>query len=149
MGSAGQLFLALGAALALAALSLAGVAALLVRLPADFFIRPPREAGAGPRSPAALFRLVGKNLLGLALVAVGVVLAVPGVPGQGLLTLLLGVVLLDIPGKARLERALLGRPGVLRGLNRLRARYGRPALAPPPARRPEGNAAEERKGPHA
>jgi hypothetical protein len=59
------------------------------------------------------------------------VLSIPGIPGQGVLTMLVGVLLLDFPQRQRLERALLGRPGVLPALNRLRARFGRPPLRPP------------------
>jgi hypothetical protein len=36
--------------------------------------------------------------------------------------------LLDLPGKRRVEQALVRRPGVLRFINRLRARYRRPPL---------------------
>jgi hypothetical protein len=40
----------------------------------------------------------------------GIILALPGVPGQGILTVLIGVMLLEFPGKRRLERAIVGRP---------------------------------------
>ena len=72
--------------------------------------------------------VVGKNLLGVVLVIVGVILSLPGVPGQGLLTILLGVMLLDLPGKRRMEQWLVSRPNVLRFVNKLRERYGRPPL---------------------
>jgi len=71
---------------------------------------------------------VGKNLLGLVLVALGVVLSVPGVPGQGLLTILIGIILLDFPGKRALVQRLVGRPAVLGAINRLRARFRRPPM---------------------
>ncbi len=45
-------------------------------------------------------------------------------PGQGLLTLLIGLLLLNFPGKYRLERWLVRRPGVLRTLNWVRRRRG-------------------------
>ena len=66
--------------------------------------------------------------LGLLLIVVGVILSIPGVPGQGLLTIVVGVMLLDIPGKHRLVRAVVRRKGVLKNLNRLRASFGRPPL---------------------
>jgi UPF0716 family protein affecting phage T7 exclusion len=71
---------------------------------------------------------IGKNLLGAVLVVVGIVLSLPGVPGQGLLTVLVGVLLLDVPGKRRLELAIVRRPAVLRTINRLRRRFGRKPL---------------------
>lgn len=109
-------------------LSLIAVTAVLVSLPADYFgERAP--AAAWPRSP--LLRAAwrgGKNLLGLVLVALGVLLSVPGVPGQGLLTIVIGFVLLDFPGKRALERRLVTRPPVIGAINRLRARFGRPPM---------------------
>ena len=72
--------------------------------------------------------IVGKNLLGLLHVAIGLLLSVPGVPGQGALTILIGVMLLDLPGVRRLERWLVRRPSVYRTINRIRARFGKPPL---------------------
>ena len=63
----------------------------------------------------------------------GIILSVPGVPGQGLLTMLVGLVLLDIPGKRRLELKLVSRPRVVRAINRLRKRFSRPPLLTTPA----------------
>jgi hypothetical protein len=49
-------------------------------------------------------------------------------PGQGLLTLLAGLLLLDLPGKRRLERRIIGSPRVLGVVNALRKRWKRPPL---------------------
>jgi hypothetical protein len=109
-------------------LSLVAVTAVLVSLPSDYF-RGEAAISAWPRSP--LLRVawrLGKNLLGLALVALGLVLSVPGIPGQGLLTILIGLILVDFPGKRALERRLVARPAVLGAINRLRARFGRPPM---------------------
>jgi hypothetical protein len=112
-----------------ALVSLAATAAVLIRLPADYFACNPR-AGACPTRPRYIHwpLLAVKNLTGLALVALGLVLSLPGVPGQGLLTILIGAMLLDFPGKRRLERWLVRRRGVLGTINKVRARYGRPPL---------------------
>jgi hypothetical protein len=72
--------------------------------------------------------LILKNLLGAALVLFGVVMSLPGVPGQGVLTILMGVMLLDFPGKRQLELKLVSRPKVLRAINRIRHRFKRPPL---------------------
>jgi hypothetical protein len=98
-------------------------AAVPLTLPADYL-----RAG-DVRARHWTLRIV-RNVAGVLLVAVGVVLSVPGVPGQGVLTILAGATLIDFPGRDRLVRALIGRPAVLRALNRLRARFGRPPLAP-------------------
>jgi hypothetical protein len=49
-------------------------------------------------------------------------------PGQGVLTILLGIALLDLPGKRHLERRLIALPTVLRTINKLREKFGRPPL---------------------
>lgn len=103
---------------------------VLVLLPEDHFIRNPSPGSSwGP--PWKLFLRVLKNLAGLALVVLGVVLSIPGVPGQGLLTIFAGLLLLDLPGKRRLELALLGRGILRRAVDRLRARFGRRPLRLP------------------
>ena len=58
----------------------------------------------------------------------GVLMAMPGVPGPGILTLLIGIMLLDFPGKRRLERRLISRSKVLETINRLPRRCGKPPL---------------------
>jgi hypothetical protein len=123
--------LALGVALffLFAGASLAFTGIILVRLPADYFLGPHAPAFWNDRHPA--LRVVGriaKNFMGVVLVVVGIILSLPGVPGQGVLTILIGLLCLDLPGKRRLEQRLVTRPRVLGFINRLRARYGRPPL---------------------
>ena len=60
--------------------------------------------------------------------ALGIVLSLPGVPGQGILTILLGIMLLDFPGRRKLEHKLVSRPQVLKTINKLRHRFGKPPL---------------------
>jgi hypothetical protein len=69
-----------------------------------------------------------KNILGVFLIALGVILSLPGVPGQGILTILLGLIMIDIPGKRPLEARIIKRPAVLSAINKLRQRYGKPEL---------------------
>jgi hypothetical protein len=66
--------------------------------------------------------------LGLVLIVIGTILALPGIPGQGLLTVLIGIMLLTCPGKRTWERKLLRLPHVLTAINRLRKRFGKPPL---------------------
>jgi len=58
----------------------------------------------------------------------GIVLSLPGVPGQGILTILLGIIMLDIPGMRPLEARIIQRPAVLGAINKLRARFSKPPL---------------------
>ena len=50
------------------------------------------------------------------------------VPGQGVLTILVGVLLCDFPGKRTLERKLVVRPLALSTINKIRLRYKRPPI---------------------
>jgi hypothetical protein len=115
--------------------SLVGSAALAVvvlnRLPADYLRREHPSLSRAPRPRWKQVPLtIGKNLLGALLVAAGVVMSVPGVPGQGLLTIVIGVMLLDFPGKLAMERRLMMRPSVFKNINKLRTRFGKAALLP-------------------
>src|SRR5262245_3703164 len=78
----------------LAAVSVFVTVFIVVRLPADYFARrspPPLFEG---RHPALqIIGKVAKNFLGFALVVAGVIMLFT--PGQGVLTILLGVMLLD------------------------------------------------------
>lgn len=72
--------------------------------------------------------VIAKNLLGVFLVILGIILSLPGVPGQGLLTILLGLIMLDIPGKRPLEARIIKRPTILAAINNLRARFNKSPL---------------------
>jgi len=103
--------------------------ALVVWLPADHFSRLPAGDAGWRKDPVLRWSvLILKNALGVVLLPVGVVMVIPGVPGPGLVFILLGVSLLDFPGKRRLERRLLAVPSVLRFLNSVRKRFNRPPL---------------------
>lgn len=99
---------------------------IIARLPTDHFQRrlrddhrPLFERYAG----ALLIWLIIKNVLGALFLLAGVAMLV--LPGQGILTMIIGISLLNFPGKHRLERALVQRPRVLRSLNWIRRRFGR------------------------
>ena len=110
-------------------LNLAIVSAILVKLPADHFRKNRKtKFWAGPRPALHAAKVIGKNIAGVLLVALGIVLSLPGVPGQGLLTILLGIMLLDFPGRDRLEQKLLSKPTIVNTINRLRERFGKPPL---------------------
>src|SRR5262245_3710834 len=106
---------------------------VVVRLPANYFTqapRPIRRCHSQATGSRVLWHL-GKNLLGLLIVLVGVVMLL--LPGQGILTILIGLMLLDFPGKQRLERRLVQQPSVWRAINWMRAKAHQPALELPTA----------------
>ncbi len=125
--------IAIGAGVFLASLlgSAIGAAVVLCRLPVDHLRRETATAFEGrPRWQRVLLK-IAKNMIGLFVVVLGVALSLPGVPGQGLLTILVGVMLLDLPGKQRFERRLMTKPSVFTAINAIRARFGRAPLLPP------------------
>ena len=105
------------------------VAWLVIRLPATYFCDTyPRDVW-GNRHPVLRWTaLLLKNFLGILLVVLGGIMSLPIIPGPGILILVLGVMLLDFPGKRRLEQWLVRRATVLKAMNRLRQRYGKPPL---------------------
>lgn len=100
----------------------------LVKLPADYFVADPKRRTSHQPDPARWLRFAGRNLLALALIVLGIVLSLPGIPGQGILTILLGIMISDFPGKQKLERKIAGFPRVLEAINHLRARFAKPPL---------------------
>ena len=111
------------------AISLAIVSFIMVKIPADYFRKDkPRELWADKPPIVRFLGIFVKNLLGLLLVALGIVMSIPGVPGQGILTILLGIMLLDFPGKRDLEYRLVSQPRVLNAINKLRHRFGKDSL---------------------
>ena len=123
-----------GLSLLAAVATVIGIPWVVIRLPQDYFTRPKRvvwRTSAEAPLLALVFGLL-KNLLGMVLIILGLIMLVT--PGQGVLTLLIGLLLMNFPGKYRVERWLVLRPGVLRGLNWLRLRQGQlPFDAPPDA----------------
>ncbi len=122
-------------ALSLSAITFLGtliaVPILVVRIPPDYFTGRRRRRIEDPAHPLRRLALrLAKNLAGWVFIFAGIVMLV--VPGQGLLTIVIGLMLVDFPGKYRFERWLVSRPPVLRSINWLRRRRGRPALEPPP-----------------
>jgi hypothetical protein len=102
---------------------------VLVRVPPDYF--KGKERKASKKRP--LWLKILKNIGGVLLIGVGLVLSVPGIPGQGLLMVLAGLMVVDIPGKFKVERKILSLRPIRNAANRLRAWRGRPPLQFPKA----------------
>lgn len=95
---------------------------LAVRIPEDYFAKRRR-----PRTPFAdthpFLRWIGlilKNILGVVLVIAGIAMLI--LPGQGLLTVAIGILLMDFPGKHRMEKRIIRVGPVLKSINWLRNR---------------------------
>lgn len=122
---------ALGAGLFLLSLafSFASIAVVMVKIPADYFSAEyQHNFMPNSRRHVRWGAMIAKNLFGVFLILLGIVLSLPGVPGQGILTILLGLIMLDIPGKRPLEARIIKRPAVRAAIDNLRARYNKPPL---------------------
>ena len=108
--------------------SLALLPVIIVRMPHDYFTRKhePGEVGGGV---GWLFLRLVKNVLGVVIAMLGVLLIFT--PGQGLLSILLGLILIDFPGKHAVVRRILRNGRVVAAANRWRAKFGKPALEHP------------------
>jgi hypothetical protein len=114
--------------LAVSVLGLIVVPMAIVRIPADYFLgpHPPRLPWANAHPVLRVFLTLAKNVLGLSLVLAGIAMLV--LPGQGLLAILVGAMLVDFPGKRPAELALIRMKRVHAVLNWVRRRAGRDAL---------------------
>lgn len=104
---------------------------LMVRIPPDYFSRP-----ASQEVSQSLFTkmlrflfLLARNVVGLMLLCIGVILLF--LPGQGVLTIFAAVVVMDFPGKRRLESWIVSRKPVWSVVSALRKKCHRPQLIPP------------------
>ena len=125
----GKVALFVGLFLLSIAFSFASIAVVMVKIPANYFSS--HYVHDFLPNSSWLVRwgaVVAKNVFGVFLIGLGIILSLPGVPGQGFLTILLGLIMLDIPGKRPLEARIIKRPSILSAINRFRARYNKPPL---------------------
>lgn len=99
---------------------------LIVRIPEDYFIRRPVLDWTGRHPLLHIVLVILKNLLGGILLLAGVAMLL--LPGQGLLTILMGLLMIDFPNKRRWEARLFRVKSVQNAANWIRRRYGHPPL---------------------
>jgi len=104
---------------------------VVAKLPADYFISEKREPARKTRKNPFLWTLLSfvKNLLGLFLILVGIAMLV--LPGQGTVTILIGLAISNFPGKYKLERRIASQPAVGDTLNKIRKFTGATPLLMP------------------
>ena len=96
---------------------------LVGQIPSDYF--------SHPRDPHPWHILLQphtilRNALGLPIVLAGIAMLV--LPGQGVLTILVGLGVMNFPGKFALERWIITRKGVLLAINWIRQKANHPPL---------------------
>ncbi|KRP37201.1 MAG: hypothetical protein ABS34_03835 [Opitutaceae bacterium BACL24 MAG-120322-bin51] len=127
-----QLLQLLGSlSLLLLALTLVALALMVITLPEDYFTRDHRAPASFMHPHPLPWRALSllKNLLGILFILVGIALLV--LPGQGALTILIGLTMTNFPGKYRLERRMMRQPAINKMLNRIRKLAGKPRLEVP------------------
>ncbi len=99
---------------------------LVALIPSDYFIK---KNNSEFRSNYPIFWLVSiiiKNLVGYTLIFGGILMLV--LPGQGLFTIFVGLMLSNYPGKFYIERKFIAIPSVLRAINWLRKKSNTPPI---------------------
>lgn len=103
--------------------TLVAIPFLVARIPQNYFTTMSRPRFSGARG--WLFLSV-KNLLGIVFLCAGILMLV--LPGQGILTIVFGLSLLNFPRKRRFIRWLVSKPLVYRPLDWLRRKTHSPPL---------------------
>jgi hypothetical protein len=99
----------------------------MIKIPADYFSSTyVREINHDKHFSLRWATFIVKNVIGFLLIIAGTVMIFT--PGPGVPTILLGLIMMDIPGKRPLEARIIKRPEILETVNNLRARYNKPPL---------------------
>lgn len=98
---------------------------LITRLPTTYFLSDTRQLPSD-RKPRFAFRLTLmflKNTIALLVLLAGVFMLI--VPGQGVLTIILALFLLDFPQKFKLQQWLIQQPSIRNTANWLRKKHNK------------------------
>ena len=106
--------------------SLISIKWLVALIPTNYFIKKNMVKSKKSYSFIWLISIIVKNLIGYTLILGGLLMLV--LPGQGLFTILMGLVLSNYPGKYNIERKFISIPSVLRTVNWLRKKSNKPPL---------------------
>lgn len=109
------------------AVSYVAVIFVMVKIPADYFSSSYVKNHQNDKN--FMYRWGGtilKNIVGFLIILLGIAMIFG--PGPGALTILLGLIMMDIPGKRPLETKLIKQPTVFNAINNLRSKYNKPPL---------------------
>ncbi|MFZ5796806.1 MAG: hypothetical protein C4563_03505 [Desulfobulbus sp.] len=109
--------------------SLLAIPWLIGRLPVDYFIQHRRKVEERHKQHplAARIIFVVRNGFGTLFLLAGIAMLL--LPGQGIITILIGISLMDFPRKHLLVDALIRRPRVAKTLNWLRRKQNKTPFA--------------------
>jgi archaellum biogenesis protein FlaJ (TadC family) len=94
---------------------------ILIQIPSDYFSHKKRQTHPWHNDLPilSLVFLLMKNILGVIFIISGIIMLF--IPGQGIITIIIGVILADFPYKYRIEQWIISHPAILRYINELRA----------------------------
>ena len=109
-------------------ISILGISWFVAQIPEDYFMLSKRQTSKWQQQKPILrfIVVVAKNILGLSLIIGGLLMLV--LPGQGLLTIVTGLLLVNYPGKYKLEQKLVLMPSIYKALNWIRFKAKKPPL---------------------
>tara|TARA_B100000925_G_scaffold248154_1_gene198792 strand:+ start:874 stop:1299 length:426 start_codon:yes stop_codon:yes gene_type:complete len=106
--------------------SLLSIGWLVSLIPSDYFINK-KESKFKLNYPVAwIVSVVIKNIFGYILIFGGILMLI--LPGQGLITIFVGLLLSNYPGKYSIEKRIIATPKILKSINWLRKRSNEPPL---------------------
>ena len=100
--------------------SLLSIKWLVSLIPSDYFINKKTSKFKSKYPVIWLVSMIIKNLIGYVLIIGGILMLV--LPGQGLFTIFIGLMMSNYPGKYFIERKFIAIPSVLKTINWLRKR---------------------------
>ena len=109
-------------------ISIIGISWFVAQIPENYFL-PSKRQPSKWQEQKPILRLVlifGKNIIGFTLIIGGLLMLI--LPGQGLLTIVTGLLLINYPGKYKLEQKLVAMPSVFKALNWIRVKANKPRL---------------------
>ncbi|MEX0324981.1 MAG: PGPGW domain-containing protein [Puniceicoccaceae bacterium] len=107
--------------------SIAAIPLIIAWMPEDYFVRISRKPFK--RRPFRQVLRIFKNIFGLLLLLCGLILLL--LPGQGILTIVIGISLIDFPGKHQLQLRLVRNPRIRQSIQWIRAKvHHKPLIIP-------------------
>lgn len=95
-------------------------------IPSDYFIKKEQSKFKSNYPVAWIISSIIKNIFGYVLIFGGILMLV--LPGQGLITIFIGLMLSSYPGKYKIEKKIISIPRIFKTINWLRKKSDEPPL---------------------
>ena len=106
--------------------SLLSIKWLVSLIPEDYFINKKDSKIKTNNIFIWYIVLIFKNLIGYSLILGGIMMLV--LPGQGLFTIIIGLMMSNYPGKYSIEKKFIAIPTILKSINWLRRKSSKPPI---------------------